>query len=442
MALSPQRDLRLDFFRGIAMIIILIAHVPGNWWTRYIPARFGFSDATEMFVFCSGFAAALAFGATYQRAGFGLGTVRVGYRVWQVYVAHLGLFFAVATICLLGNAFVAPITGRDYVTMLNLGYFFNHTDEALLGLFTLTYVPNYFDILPMYIGALCLIPVVMMLKSVHVGWVVGFCAAVYFANWWWDGGIPAHPRHDHIEWFFNPLGWQFLFFTGFCFGAGWIAPPPQRRWLAALCLGIVVAAIPVSFWRILNEYEVLREVRSFLRPAFGKTDFGPLRWLHFMALAYLALWLIQGRERLLHRQPARLIVTVGQQSLAIFLFSMGFSRIMGMGLNLLEHYLITAMAASVQGMALALEPDFFAGRLTVVIDGLAQLGVDRSAYLDYYLLGLGIINILGIATLIAVAHGVAWIKSVPWKRPAPSHPVTPRAGEMGAKPGVVGVSGR
>ena len=49
---STVRDPRLDFYRGIAMFIILLAHTPGNWWTLWIPARFGFSDATEIFVFC------------------------------------------------------------------------------------------------------------------------------------------------------------------------------------------------------------------------------------------------------------------------------------------------------------------------------------------------------------------------------------------------------
>ncbi|NNE52631.1 MAG: succinyl transferase OpgC, partial [Sulfitobacter sp.] len=67
------RDLRLDFFRGIAMFIILIAHTPGNFLTSWIPARWGFSDATEIFVFCSGMASAIAFGGAFQRAGWLLG---------------------------------------------------------------------------------------------------------------------------------------------------------------------------------------------------------------------------------------------------------------------------------------------------------------------------------------------------------------------------------
>ena len=65
-AARRPRDPRLDFFRGVGMFIILIAHITDNPWTLWIPARFGFSDATEIFVFCSGMASALAFGALFS----------------------------------------------------------------------------------------------------------------------------------------------------------------------------------------------------------------------------------------------------------------------------------------------------------------------------------------------------------------------------------------
>ena len=94
-AAPRSRDPRLDFFRGVTMFIILIAHVPNNWLALWIPARFGFSDATEVFVFCSGMASALAFGRVFRERGMVMGTARVGYRVWQVYWAHVGLFLAV-----------------------------------------------------------------------------------------------------------------------------------------------------------------------------------------------------------------------------------------------------------------------------------------------------------------------------------------------------------
>src|SRR3954466_16220682 len=89
------RDSRLDVFRGVGMFIILIAHIPGNVWADWIPARFGFSDASEIFVFCSGVASALAFGRLFESAGWTLGTARILHRVWQVYWAHIGVFIAI-----------------------------------------------------------------------------------------------------------------------------------------------------------------------------------------------------------------------------------------------------------------------------------------------------------------------------------------------------------
>ena len=93
---GKPRDLRLDFFRGLAMFIILLAHTPGNTWTLWIPARFGFSDATEIFVFCSGMASALAFGAVFAKKSWFLGAARIAFRVWQVYWAHIGVFIVTA----------------------------------------------------------------------------------------------------------------------------------------------------------------------------------------------------------------------------------------------------------------------------------------------------------------------------------------------------------
>jgi hypothetical protein len=89
---ASMRDPRLDFFRGMTMFIILIAHTPGNWLTLWIPARFGFSDATEVFVFCSGMASAIAFGKVFRDQGVPMGTARVAFRCWQVYWAHIALF--------------------------------------------------------------------------------------------------------------------------------------------------------------------------------------------------------------------------------------------------------------------------------------------------------------------------------------------------------------
>ena len=63
-ALSAHgRDLRLDFFRGLALACIFIDHIPDTVLARFTLHAVGFSDAAEVFIFISGYSAALAYGA-------------------------------------------------------------------------------------------------------------------------------------------------------------------------------------------------------------------------------------------------------------------------------------------------------------------------------------------------------------------------------------------
>ena len=54
MSGNATRDLRIDFFRGIALYMIIVDHVPGDPLSYFTYGRFGFSDAAEIFVFLSG----------------------------------------------------------------------------------------------------------------------------------------------------------------------------------------------------------------------------------------------------------------------------------------------------------------------------------------------------------------------------------------------------
>ncbi|MEM8553536.1 MAG: OpgC domain-containing protein [Pseudomonadota bacterium] len=410
-SLIGTRDPRLDFFRGIAMFIILIAHTPGNYWTLWIPARFGWSDATEIFVFCSGMASAIAFGKVFATKGLGLGATRVGYRIWQVYWAHIGLFFAVAMTMAALNG--TGLFDKNYISSLNLQHFFNRTDENLVGLMTLTYVPNYFDILPMYIVALALMPVMVALARVSPYAAFALMGILWLGAqegvWQWFGlagdwlEFPAEPWSDR-EWFFNPFGWQLIFFTGFAFMAGWLpAPPVDKRliWLAVVVV-LVTAVLKFNWSRTypnprdfdLTAFETwlrslhleTRSVRVDIRPLTAKTDFGLFRYLHFLALAYLA-WVAvgPGGSRILPGMTTWLsqvwavmltaILKVGQQSLAVFVFSMWYARIQG-----------------------------------VILDEVGRNGWTWAG-----------VNLSGMALLVAVAYGAGWIKSQPWRtRKAPA----------------------
>lgn len=352
-----QRDLRLDFFRGLGMFIILIAHITGNPWTLWIPARFGFSDATEMFVFCSGMASALAFGAVFSRAGWGMGTLRILHRVWQVYWVHLGVFFVTLSLMLALN--LTGVFPRNEVSALNLNHFLDNTGPNLIGLLTLTYVPNYFDILPMYLVILALIPVMMALArhdarlalaaSVAL-WIAATAGLNLPAELWFTNGSDR-------RWFFNPFAWQLVFFTGFALMAGWLPAPPIHRGLIWLAVGIVVLSVPFAWGKVYAQVDMLREARALAAPLFNKTDFGILRYVHFLALGYLA-WVAVGPGGARLRQGGwagkaiAVICRVGQQSLAVFAASMVLARLLGALLKLAGNGPLAALAVNLAGFAL------------------------------------------------------------------------------------------
>ncbi len=405
------RDPRLDFFRGLAMLVILVAHTPGDTWTSWLfPARWAFSDATEIFVFCSGMASAVAFGRSFDTAGWGMGTARVGYRIWQIYWAHIAMFFAIASMLAAIDA-----TGwhpdMEYIGSLNLWKFFADPAPQMLGLMTLTYVPNYFDILPMYMGVLAFLPLFMAIGRVSFPAMAALSIVVWLMAQrvileplglaHLHLSLPAEPWSDR-QWFFNPFGWQLIFFTGFALMRGWIPAPPVRTWLVVLCAVFAVACVLVSnvgfrFFEgdaVRGAYTAMTgcvetgfgrcnpafDFREASRGWFNKSDFGILRYLNHLAIAYLA-WVAAGTHgaRLIaggRGSAARvwnefvtIIMTVGQQSLAVFIFSMGLARVNG--------YLLDVLGAT--GFTSTL------------------------------------LNLTGFGLCVGCAYGVGWFKSQPWR---------------------------
>ncbi|MEM1353097.1 MAG: OpgC domain-containing protein [Pseudomonadota bacterium] len=382
------RDVRLDFFRGLAMFIILFAHTPGNFFTSWIPARWGFSDATEIFVFCSGMASAIAFGATYDRAGFALGTARVGYRVWQVYWAHVGLFFA--TVALVVFLTDLGMTERNYWQQLNLWPLFVEDEKwtnanIWLSFMTLSYVPNYFDVLPMYMVVLVLMPVVMALSRVNLWLVAAFIGATWLMGQraftdmmgWPHFNFTAEPwvnnSNSQREWFFNPFGWQLIFFTGFAFMRGWLPKPPVTPLLIGIALVIVIGNIPLSHIGMREfGFDWARGWRLENRFLITKSDFGILRHVHFLALAYLCWAAVGDRGARLIAQGSgflarfwmgtlTVILKVGQQSLAVFVMSMFLARFSGFAMDVLGRDTLTVVAVNFGGMGVLVVTAYVAG---------------------------------------------------------------------------------
>ena len=86
------RDLRLDFFRGLSLFFIFIDHIPNNFLGYFTLRSVAFCDAAEVFIFISGYTAALVYGRSLASTAPLFATAQIYRRVWQLYVAHIFLF--------------------------------------------------------------------------------------------------------------------------------------------------------------------------------------------------------------------------------------------------------------------------------------------------------------------------------------------------------------
>ena len=365
------RDPRLDFFRGLSLFIILVSHTRGDWLANWIPARFGFSDAANMFVFVSGYAVGLAFGAVYRRRGWLLGTARVGLRIWQLYIAQLCIVVAVAALAIGADKLLG--TQDDHVALLSLDWLFADPRAALFGVATLTYVPHYLDILPVYMVVLAMVPVAVALaRLVHPLAVPAASVLLWLVAGYFGWNLPTEPGEPR-GWFFDPFCWQLLFFSGFSLSMKWVKAPPYDRRIFWAALAYLAAAVALTVPAIFLTVPGLDVVEAWVLAHADKTMLDPLQYLHFIASAYVAVYLLRGRLHLIQGAVARPIVRCGQQSLAVFLSGILLAHIGGMAFDAIG----TGPAAQVA------------------------------------------LNVVGFGVTLAVAYGVAWIKSAPWAGPAP-----------------------
>ena len=183
--------------------------------------------------------------------------------------------------------------------------------------------------------------------------------------------LPAEPWSAR-QWFFNPFGWQLLFFTGFAFMRGWIPKPPVTPVLFGLAAFIVVANVPLSNIGVREfGFDWAREWRIENRQWISKTDFGLLRYVQFLALAYVC-WVIAGDKGNRIRAGAgafgrvwnvvlQIILKVGQQSLAVFVVSIFVARFNGFAMDVLGRETGTVLAVNAFGCGCLILTAYLAG---------------------------------------------------------------------------------
>jgi hypothetical protein len=315
---APSRDLRIDFFRGLALLMIFIDHVSGNKFALLTLQRMGFADAAEVFVFIAGLTAILAYRKTFERGGFLSACQEVFRRVKTLYLAHLA---TLAGVLLFAAVAVSAGTGFDIIRKLGLAPLIADPLQALLLAPVLGYMPNYLDILPLYVILLAFIPLILASLRLHVLAPLTLALAVYAAASTWNLNLPN--LGDEAGWFLNPFAWAFLFVTGatvaqLTINGFWNQVPGALKTAITLLAFtyVIFAFLHAAPWRIFPVLEPFAALPFVME--INKAFLSWHRLIDVLAKAWLVAVLIPRNAAFMSRGAGAAVNLIGRHSLPVF----------------------------------------------------------------------------------------------------------------------------
>lgn len=346
---KKERDLRIDFFRGLALVFIFIDHVPNNAWALATLRNFGFADASEVFVLLAGYSAGLAYWSISEREGFRATVNRASRRAREIYLWHLGVFVASAILLYsAARAFGNP----DFVNHVAISELAKDPMHTLASALVLFYQPNMMNILPLYVVLMLFLPVVVALLRRSVLLTLGLSFGIWLVATSYGLNLPTHQRTE--GWFFNPFAWQLLFTTGAAVSVLARRVEARPRVEIAVPAGLyvlfafVVAApwVPISW--LPSEPLVSRDIIG----PINKNDLSAWRFLHVLALAYLVAVAVPKNAPWLKKSWAHVLELCGKNSLEIFSLGTLLSFLGWIALVQLGSSQMTVLAVNVTGIAI------------------------------------------------------------------------------------------
>lgn len=346
-----ERELRLDFFRGLALIFIFLDHIPSNLLSWLTVRNFGFSDATEIFIFISGYTATVAYGGALRRRGFLFATVRILRRCWQLYAAHVFLFVVyTAQIAYVAATFKNPM----FVEEMNIAGFLDAPHIVLVQALLLRFMPANMDVLPLYIVLLLAFPLILAGMQKNRPLMLAASLLLYVLARRFDWNLTTYP--DNSGWYFNPFAWQLLFVFGAACGRShgtgeriW----PDWRWLEPIAVAyLLVSFAIVSTWYVPGLERFMPDPLQRLLYPIDKSSLDPLRLLHFLALAFLTVHYVSADSPLLRWRVSKILLICGRQSLHVFCLGIFLSFAAHFILEEIDGSIAMQIAVSVVGIAL------------------------------------------------------------------------------------------
>jgi len=277
-------DLRVDLLRGFANWFLFLDHIPHNVVNFITLRNFGFTGATDVFVFVTGYAAAVFFGRMALERGFVVASTRMLRRLWQLYAAYVVLF--VIYIDIVSNV-AAQYGTTEIIDEYNVIGIVDHPIRTLMHGLMLQAKPLNLDVLQLFVALLAMFPPMLWVMLRRPNLALAGSIALYVASRVFDWSLPAFPTGT---WYFNPFCWQLLSVLGAWFA---LSRPKLTFTLQRLPLLRAAAATYLVFALVVTLAAHAPALAAQL-PDFGislsvsdKENLASYRVVHLLALALL-----------------------------------------------------------------------------------------------------------------------------------------------------------
>lgn len=342
--LTPMRDARLDLARGAALLAIFIDHIYSSWLLRLTPQGWQACDFAEVFVFVSGYAAALRYGPLLEQRGWRAAQRKALARCWTLYRAQLAMMM----ITLLTVYVFWQLGLREPV-----GYFKAFAESPRTHMVQALYfgfAPYIFSVLPLYCVLVLAMPSILAAARWSPAATLGASLFLYAATsvviksgWFYGAPAPHTPNH---AWYFNPFAWQLVFTAGLLAPRfRWpvsVSPQWMRRLALATVLGFVILMVSHQLCQRYG-FGPHWELRGM-----GKTLLGPLRLVNFAA------WLVLAQAWLDRVPPYPWLLRCGRHSLWIFCVGTWLSVVTDLLIRAAHRGVIVQAVLPLGGVALLL----------------------------------------------------------------------------------------
>jgi hypothetical protein len=308
-------DLRVDLLRGFANWFLFLDHIPHNVVNFITLRNFGFTGATDVFVFVTGYAAAVFFGRMALERGFVVASTRMLRRLWQLYAAYVVLF--VIYIDIVSNV-AAQYGTTEIIDEYNVIGIVDHPIRTLMHGLMLQAKPLNLDVLQLFVALLAMFPPMLWVMLRRPNLALAGSIALYVASRVFDWSLPAFPTGT---WYFNPFCWQLLSVLGAWFA---LSRPKLTFTLQRLPLLRAAAATYLVFALVVTLAAHAPALAAQL-PDFGislsvsdKENLASYRVVHLLALALLFTYFVPRDWAPLHSKLLQPVMKCGEEWLTSF----------------------------------------------------------------------------------------------------------------------------